>query len=271
MTVPSLNVGLATILPGAEPFKFENNVNPTYRGRFLIGGDEIRLGFIKDLDSKQLANELFASALAIAAGLPVPKPYLGFVANGDLPIKAAPIAANGDGHYVFASADAQTPALWQCYDAADETAYDDACRKLAAWAQAGLMYGFDSWIANTDRHQGNLLFEGSKVYLIDHGHAFAGPNWQVADLIPEEIFSNKIKQWLTPYIPDGRKAKLLAEAMAVASLANDNLLGEAGGGSNFANFLGDGEGSALVNFLKARGPHLAPIIADALDTAVGAK
>lgn len=144
MTIPSLNVGLARVMPGAEAFKFEDNVNPTYRGRLLVGDDDIRLGFIKDLDSKQLANELLASALALAAGLPVPEPYLAFVEDGDLPIKAAPKSADGSGHYVFASVDAQTPALWQCYDVKDETAYDDACMKLATWAKTGLMYGFDS-------------------------------------------------------------------------------------------------------------------------------
>lgn len=269
MTVPTMNVGLATVLPGAASFKFENNVNPTYRGRVVVGDNDIRLAFIKDLDSKQLANELLAAALATGAGLPIPRPYLGFVPEGDLSLSAAPASADGSGRYVFVSVDAQTPAIWQCYDQADPTAYEDACRRLGVWSKTGLMYGFDSWIANTDRHQGNLLFEGDNVYLIDHGHAFAGPTWTVADLDPGKIFSNKLRDWLTPHIAQDQREQKLAEAMSLSSLANDNSLTEASSASNFGQFLDASEGPALVSFLKDRGQQLEPIVADALQTKVG--
>lgn len=269
MTVPNLTVGLARVLRGAEPFKFEHNINDTYRGRVLVANNEIRLGFIKDLDSKQLANELLAASLAMAAGLPVPQPFLGYVAAGDLPVMKAPSSADDNGRYVFVSLDAETPALWQCYNENDESAYNAACKKLVEWAQTGLLYGFDSWIANTDRHQGNLLFEGDRVYLIDHGHAFAGPAWKVGDLVPAAHFTNKLKLWLTEHIPHDDKEKLLAAAMAVATLANDNTLQEAQDGSKFGQFLTEIEVPALVKFLKARSAHLQPLVADALGTDSG--
>jgi hypothetical protein len=68
-------VRLATVLAGAQPFN-EGNVNDTYRGQILEEEGNTRVAIIKDLDERQLVNELMASALAKAAGLPVPQPYL---------------------------------------------------------------------------------------------------------------------------------------------------------------------------------------------------
>lgn len=88
--------------------------------------------------------------------------------------------------------------------------------------------------------------------------------------MPDKIFSNKIKGWLTPYIPEAERPNILSQAMEIANLANDNLLGQAGNVSNFASFLPEKEAPALVDFLKARGSHLQPIVADALTPEAGA-
>jgi hypothetical protein len=56
-------IQLATVLPRAEPFK-EGNVNETFRGQVLLGDRKVRGAILKDLDPRQLANELLVSALA---------------------------------------------------------------------------------------------------------------------------------------------------------------------------------------------------------------
>ena len=263
LSVPAKPVGRATVLPGAVRFSFNDNVNPTYRGRIVVADDEVRMGFIKDLDAKQLANELLAATLAREAGLPVPEPFLGLVSNGDLPIAHAPPTTDGNAHYVFVSVDVETPALWQQYDPADVTAYEEACHRLSKWPLVGKFYGFDSWVANIDRHQGNILFSSSDIYLIDHGHVFSGPKWSNSTLIPAQIYTNKIKDWLTPYIPDSAKADCLSEGMG-ASYDDTDFVGEMCAGSFALDFLDSSEGGSLVDFLCNRAKALEPIIQDAL-------
>jgi len=68
-------IQFATVLPGAKAFK-EGNVNDTYRGQILLADGTVKSAVIKDLDQKQLANELLASVLAHAAALPTPDAYL---------------------------------------------------------------------------------------------------------------------------------------------------------------------------------------------------
>lgn len=100
-------VGLATVLAGARPFK-EGNVNDTFRGQVLTHDGDTRAAIIKDLDARQLANELMGAALANAAGLPVPQAYLAMADPARLAASKGPEMAGGS-RLLFASTDADTP------------------------------------------------------------------------------------------------------------------------------------------------------------------
>lgn len=54
-----------------------------------------------------------------------------------------------------------------------------------------LMCAFDELVANGDRHNGNVLVDGRNNYwLIDHGHAFGGPEHDLTNPFPR--FENKL-------------------------------------------------------------------------------
>ncbi len=53
------NVEFANVLAGAEGFN-EGNLNETYRGQILRPGGVISNAILKDIESKELANELIA-------------------------------------------------------------------------------------------------------------------------------------------------------------------------------------------------------------------
>jgi hypothetical protein len=165
------SIQLATVLPGAMPFK-EGNVNETYRGQVLLSDNSVRGAILKDLDARQLANELLVSALAQQAGLPTPEAYLALVRGGDLPVVHGPY----------------------------------------------LLYGFDAWVANIDRHPGNLLFGGKEqVWLIDHGHCLSGPSWTPEDLQEDGDYQNRLTEWLTSRMNLDQKKKRSAEANKLAT------------------------------------------------------
>ena len=56
-------IQLATVLPGAKAFR-EGNVSETFRGQILLADGSVRSAVIKDLDQKELSNELLAAVLA---------------------------------------------------------------------------------------------------------------------------------------------------------------------------------------------------------------
>ena len=98
-------VRLGLVLAGATPFKADN-INDTYRGAVLLDDGE-RTAIIKDLEPKELANELLGAAIGTLLGLPIPPAVLAFASADRLAASKGPIL--NDGRLVFASVDVGQP------------------------------------------------------------------------------------------------------------------------------------------------------------------
>lgn len=251
-------VGLAQVLGGAVAFK-AGNINDTYRGVIRTDTGD-RPAIIKDLAPRELANEVLAAGLGLSAGLPIPPAYLAFASTDRLSTKYGPELEGG--RLVFASVDVGQPQVAMLCRERGNVA---VLGRLAAWAEAGRLYGFDALVANIDRHAGNLLFSGDQeVWMIDDGHCFTGPEWGHSDLMPPDIrVTNRLTEWLTPVLAD-RQRQLAAHRAAelagdvgldFAALATANYLAE---------LLDDGDFMAVVTFLQGRQPHTAGLAAEAL-------
>lgn len=191
-------VPLVSVLPGAIGFS-EGNVNDTYRGQVLLADQTVHAAIIKDLDARQLANELLVAVLGRALGLPVPDVALGRAHPDDLAATKAPQLSDAS-RVVFVSRDVKIPNLTRSINAnaANPAVLQTILDALKDWPALGILYAFDSWVANVDRHQGNLLFGGrDEIWLIDHGHCFSGPAWKAADLGPDNQYLHKLALWLT--------------------------------------------------------------------------
>lgn len=255
MSEPIAGVGFATLLAGATPFN-AGNVNDTYRAQVLLGDGRIAMAIVKDLDQRQLANELLASTLAKAVGLPTPDVYLAVVRPAILPLSKAPALQDGN-RIAFASADVRSPSVVFRYRE-NPSLEASLLQTISSWGGLGRCYGFDTWIANIDRHAGNLLFGGPKdVWLIDHGHGFTGPAWTASDLKPEGEYIHRLSSWLTPAIGiDDRKIKAgeAAGLEAVTSKLDLDALVQA---SLVDRILPSDEVAALKQFLRDRCAYVA--------------
>lgn len=247
-----LPVGLATILPGAVPFK-EGNVNDTYRGQVLVGDGVVRDAILKDLDNRQLSNELLASALAKASGLPTPDAYLGLVKAGDLPVTKGPTLADGN-RLVFVSTDVKVPNVtFQVNAAATAEAKQAVVARVVSWSKLGDLYAFDAWIANIDRHRGNLLLSASdEVWLIDHGHSFTGPAWEPNDLVPEGEYSNRLTEWITPNLDAGQRDRRALEVSEISKAFEAADVASARSASKIDTLRSSAHGEAVEAFLQER-------------------
>jgi hypothetical protein len=252
-----------TVLAGAVPFKFNDNVNDVYRGQVACSDGRIVTAFIKDLDRRQFANELLAAVIGSYVGLPIPPPVIARASPANLPAAKLAIADTED-FLVFASADANASPLLQVLRG-DATATPEVMQRLAKWDGLGALYGFDTWVANVDRHRGNLLLGGGEqdVWLIDHGHCFTGPAWAADRLDPRKRYLNKLSLWMTPCLSPSRRAELSVAAAAVPGQLPAERLPALGVANGVEMMLGDDFG-AIMTFLKRRAAYVSELSTDAL-------
>ncbi len=244
-------IQLATVLPGAKGFR-EGNVNDTFRGQVLLGDGTVRSAILKDLDHTQLSNEVLASVLAKAAGLPTPDAYLALVRGSDLPVSKAPMMQDGN-RLVFASVDVKVPNITFQATGASTDEQQKLLRDILEWADLGHLYAFDAWIANIDRHPGNLLFGGkNEIWLIDHGHCFSGPTWQPNDLNTDTTYRNRLFEWLTCYLTSDQKRKRSSEAAKFAQVIASIDVSASARRSRIDALLPSTHVIALEDFLKGR-------------------
>jgi hypothetical protein len=253
-------VNLAQILGGATPFK-AGNINDTYRGVIWTGTAE-RTAIIKDLEPRELANEVLCAALGIRLGLPVPPPFLALATPERLAAAKGPEVAGG--RLLFASADVSQPPVAMLLQ---PNAAPAVLARLAQWSQMGRLYGFDALVANIDRHPGNLLFSGDReVWVIDHGHCFTGPRWSVSDLTPpDRPVVSRLAEWMTPALAEDRR-KLTASAAAVVESDGRSVdLRGLASTNHLASLLNQGDLEAVVCFIGDRLAHVPRLAAQSLE------
>ena len=137
-------------------------------GRLLPGGTEVGEGsnrpvrcvaathfgevtvIAKKLPVREIAVEVVCAAVGRAAGLPIPEPLL---------------LVDDQQVWHYGSADMGHPNLAQYVSASDSSVLDE----LKKWPALLHAACFDELIANPDRHDGNLLYDGAGFFLIDHG------------------------------------------------------------------------------------------------------
>lgn len=252
---------LATVLPGAVPFKFNENVNDVFRGQILCDSGPVT-AFIKDLDARQLANELLAGMIALKVGLPIPRPMLARAAP-DTGVGTKIRIAGTDDYLVFASADANaSPVLQVLQD--NPAGVPQIMQKLANWNGLGVLYGFDTWVANVDRHRGNLLLgDGGDVWAIDHSHCFTGAQWESGGLEPAKKYLNKLEIWMTPCLSHPQKSQAAAIAGVVPGKLSNEEVDKVGEASRAKILLGEDFG-AIMAFLKSRAASVPNLSTEAL-------
>lgn len=121
--------------------------------------------YAKELKDLDLLVEIMTTLLARESGIPMPEPVLAFSKDGN--------------KLLFATIDVKYPDLTKrlVLDPAANNVPLNAqnmpiLRKLSEWPLITESIAFDEWIANEDRHVGNVLFDGiSKFMLIDNNLA----------------------------------------------------------------------------------------------------
>ena len=121
---------------------------------------------------------------------------------------------------------------------------------------------FDEWIANRDRNQGNLLLGApGEVWLIDHGHAFTGPNWLPSDLDPAVAVRNEIALVIAPHLALPERHRALRRATEISDECRKISANEVLKEGFAAAFASGEEIQALESFIVRRISELVRLIA----------
>ncbi|MFG0903403.1 HipA family kinase [Photobacterium damselae] len=164
------SIEFATMLPGAVLFS-DSNRNPTWRAHIRVG-DETKAAFVKLIEPRAIFVECACAILGRLLGLPIPKPSIVLINSNSLDCFK-------EDQYVLAygSEDVKHPSFLRLFS--DE--YDKAFDILSKHPKLLDISVFDEWIANSDRHDANILYGGNdQIYFIDHELA-----------IPEELKCNQ--------------------------------------------------------------------------------
>jgi hypothetical protein len=139
-----------------------DGIRGAVRGIVRLGEGSVE-AFVKILDAREVLVECVCALLGRARGLNVPEPLVVLVPGAYLSDGADKV---GFGSVAVAHGSLR-PWMANVGDAA-------VLRRLRAWAGLVPAACFDEWIANPDRHAGNILFDGKdEFWLIDHGLAIA--------------------------------------------------------------------------------------------------
>jgi hypothetical protein len=234
--------------------------NSVFRGDVLLENGDIERGFLKDLDARQLANELLAAVLGHALGVSIPNVALVLVTPAistgftNISSKTEP------GKIAFFSYDANAATVAQIIAAGGGLP-----AALRSSPTTGRMYGFDTWVANVDRHRNNILLSGSgTAYLIDHGHCFTGPMWKKEQLKATQSYPTPLSQWLTPELTDDEKAAAMAEVLKLVDRMIRTDVHKVMIDALSSQLYGDEDCDVVLGFLEARVQHVEKLAAATL-------
>ena len=140
----------------------DEGVRGSVRGFVSLAGGIVD-AYVKVVPPREIAVECVCALLARQLNLEAPEPLIVFVPAA-LSGTAADSLAFG---CITVSHGNLRPWFAQIGDSAMK-------RRLRAWTELVPAACFDEWIANHDRHGGNILYDGrDRFWLIDHGMAVA--------------------------------------------------------------------------------------------------
>lgn len=260
------NFAKGTLVGAPLPFHVGQSINSLFRGQIVLSDGSTKSCILKNVPRVEILNEIISAALASAMNLPVPDVVLAFVPDTlNLQQEFSKCLPVLGGRIAFATVDVQVPNLAQRFHSTSLSQQPAIINHLVNWQLKSDLYCFDTWLANTDRHCGNVLLSSNgDLWLIDHGRCFIKENWVPAELIPNQQYQNRLVQWytilLSTLVRTQTKMRLSSLEKKIKSLDTKAILG-----SVFALGIAQtDEERAILEFLDQRVSRVAADAALAL-------
>lgn len=158
----------------------------------------------KTVPNQEVVSEALAYTLAKTCGLSVAtNAGIILLSRNQIPLKALGKLPYQDDYICWFCEDALQPNLSELY-CINSFNHSDLYFHLVNSTDTLKIIAFDSWLKNSDRNIGNLLYNKNKKIhtLIDHGRVFIYPNWcpgYLGSLPNQAIYENKLLKIINQY------------------------------------------------------------------------
>jgi hypothetical protein len=218
--------------------------------------------YLKLTDSAhQIIADLAAAQIGRALRLPIPRPHFVVLKREDLPQNSQ---HKGTGvMFAFASEDAGEHAV--SFSALAHSSDPTHRESIKKWPGRIAAIAFDEWIANADRHFGNLLYNPAdqSYWLIDHGDALAGSYWLLWGGLPAPTheINNALLDASRTDLNTPRKKELMRDAVNQRMCAWRRIdLSGLDKDGHFARIEATRNSDAIRDFIQKRAFHTASLI-----------
>lgn len=154
----------------------------TYACRVRWDANNETKAFVKRFaqnDVLGLCNEITGYLIAKASELPVPK-FAGLINTKDNQFPASDSSLY-EWAFVVSNLPGSTPGSF--YQLGDVVKCKSLMNLVAGWSKISDVIAFDDWVANEDRHLGNIMVSGkNNIYLFDHSNLPIQLNWSAKQL-----------------------------------------------------------------------------------------
>lgn len=202
----------------------------TYLCNIRWSSGDVEQGYVKIYRKSlnlALVNELTGFILGKACDLPVPSKAAFIKLPSDVFFDKNPADPFDEWAFVVKAVPGLSPGSLYQKDLLPECAA--LLQVVASWSKVSDTIAFDDWIANQDRHAGNILVAGpNDIHLIDHGNLPIKIDWQAIDLDPDFESLNLLVQnlnWadVTPFPIKGQIARAAIKHPAAYQIYLDEL------------------------------------------------
>ncbi len=195
------NIVLGTLLPGAELLE-DNSKNPVWKAPIKTTDLKTQFVYLKLLEPRRLFAEAICAIIGRQIGLPIPEPILVKVPAHLMVDLIGEESIDSSFFIGFGSKDADYPSLNRVLSVEDNELIWDKLRAHTKSLEAAI---FDEWVANSDRHWGNLLYDGGDEFIfIDHDLAL--PEKAKSD---QPITKNLLFNFISDEVDELSKARIV--------------------------------------------------------------
>lgn len=204
-----------------SPLTDRQNINKAWKAQVRTEAGDLS-AIVKTIPEREILIECLCSVLGQFMGLPIPRPM---------------IVSDSQEGVLFGSEEQPHPDLKRC-----QISQVLVAEMLINWDMLPTACVFDEWIANPDRHGGNILTNGAgEFWLIDHGLALA------ENLEPEQKLKNYLLNLAAELADNDLKKQRLLNAFA-RNLPIKNL--------NWQTLISFFSDQSVIKFLQDRSPLL---------------
>lgn len=243
----------------------EGGDGETYKSELLDDSGETITAYVKlSLDPRRIIAELTTAQVGRALGMKIPRPFVVLLDTADL--EGFESSFSGRGVMVcFASQQAGS----RSYSLERAMRNPTHAFAKAVHSQFDLdgTIALDEFVANDDRHQGNIIYAPGKqeFWLIDHGRSLTGTYWDMWGLddpaveVRNLLVDHSVADW-----DEAVRNRILKKAHGLVNKCASLCLDELDQDGYFAKIDPATDRQDIINFLRQRIHHTVPLLCNRL-------